>query len=190
MIVILDVTNPALSILSDEYVRPLEGIMKRTETEYYSVHLSRFDSIPDEMSGILISGTALADSWYTSVKSVSLLQKWEGPVLGICAGMQILLNHSGGITHPSLEIGMTEIMVRPECEQDPLICGYASFSGYALHQKTVTIPEGWMVLAESDQAPQIVKHITSPRYGVLFHPEVRNEWLIERFVRLSLVFTN
>lgn len=190
MIVILDVTDPKLSILTDEFVRPLEQIMRRTGTEYLTVHISCFDSIPDDVTGILISGTAIADSWYTSVKPVGLLGRWGGPVLGICAGMQILLSHSGGVLCPSLEIGMTEIKVTSTGEQDPLTCGYSGFSGYALHQQTVTIPDGWMILAESEECPHIVKNNTSPLYGVLFHPEVRNEWLIERFIRLSLGFTH
>jgi GMP synthase (glutamine-hydrolysing) len=41
-----------------------------------------------------------------------------------------------------------------------------------------------MALAASEGRVQAIRHRSFPLYGLLFHPEVRNEWLIERFLGL------
>jgi GMP synthase-like glutamine amidotransferase len=46
----------------------------------------------------------------------------------------------------------------------------------------VTLPDSFRILATSRKGPAIIRHGERPVYGVLFHPEVRNEWLIERFL--------
>jgi hypothetical protein len=33
--------------------------------------------------------------------------------------------------------------------------------------------------------PEIIRHREKPVYGILFHPEVRNVWIIRNFARLS-----
>lgn len=46
------------------------------------------------------------------------------------------------------------------------------------------IPDRFIPLAVSDRCVQAIRHRSLPLYGLLFHPEVRNEWIIERFLRL------
>jgi GMP synthase (glutamine-hydrolysing) len=60
-----------------------------------------------------------------------------------------------------------------------------SFSAYELHTLACTDPGFLEVLAVSDRCIQVVKHPTRPVYGVMFHPEVRNEWVVKRFLSLT-----
>jgi GMP synthase (glutamine-hydrolysing) len=96
--------------------------------------------------------------------------------------MQMLLSHTGGEIVSRTEIGMIPITLTARGRKDALTRGKEYFSGYALHQYTVIQTRIWHVLARSEKAAHIVRHDTYPWYGVLFHPEVRNEWIIERFV--------
>lgn len=185
MILILDLTDPMLPVLHDEFVSPIIRLVKQLSGSVFSTHLSDLIVPSYPISGIIICGTALADTWYKSQSLEPVFKRWNAPILGICAGMQILVCESGGKCIPSLEIGMEPITLTSAGKEDTLTRGKGDFSGYALHQYTTTIPESWIVLAVSKNGPEIVKSTKSLRYGILFHPEVRNEWIIERFITIT-----
>jgi len=103
------------------------------------------------------------------------------PVLGICAGMQVLVRAYGGDVHPRAGIGMAEQQV---IAPDPLLTGKDRFPAYELHSLSVAQPTSFRVLGISPSGVQIIRHQYRPAYGVMFHPEVRNEWLIRRFLSL------
>ena len=185
MILIIDLTNPDLPVLIDEFVSPVSRIVHQCGQE---TCIARIEAEPStthpSCTGIIICGTALADTWYRS-HHLPLLMGWTGPIFGICAGMQMLLSETGGEMVPLTEIGMIPIRSTERGETDNLMNGKDEFSGYALHQNTATLSPLWIPLAVSDATVQVVKHCINPWYGVLFHPEVRNEWIIERFVALA-----
>ncbi len=53
-----------------------------------------------------------------------------------------------------------------------------------MHDCAVQVPDRFIPLAVSDRCVQAIRHRSLPLYGLLFHPEVRNEWIIERFLRM------
>ena len=85
----------------------------------------------------------------------------------------------GGGTVPCCEIGMVDIRV---IAPDPLFAGVTGFPAYELHERAVETPTGFIPLAVSDRCVQAIRHRSLPLYGLSFHPEVRNEWIIEWFV--------
>ncbi len=126
-----------------------------------------------QADSIIITGTALADFVYLKQKW-DWLKTFKKPVLGICAGMQVLALAHGGKLVNQERIGVHPVTViepNPFCEGD--------FSAYFLHTKGV---EGLDVLATSDNKPVMVKVKGKEQYGCLFHPEVLNEEIIKRFV--------
>jgi GMP synthase-like glutamine amidotransferase len=187
MIQVIDLTDPKYTLLSDEFVLPVFRILKDLGISASIDHISTITSISDNVTGIVICGTALADLWYSTIPLPASLIEWNRPVFGICAGMQILLYLDGGEIASDLEVGMTDIILTPDGLSDPLTEGKELLAGYSLHQKTVVIPKSWKILGITNdelKRPQIVKSRLYPKYGVLFHPEVRNEWLIKRFVQI------
>jgi GMP synthase (glutamine-hydrolysing) len=56
--------------------------------------------------------------------------------------------------------------------------------GYHLHNYAATMPERFICLAGEAYAPEAFQHCTLPIYGIIFHPEVRNRWILERFAHL------
>jgi GMP synthase (glutamine-hydrolysing) len=185
MILILDITHPGITVLYDEFVAPVERIVQACNHPVRVVRIDTLQTVVHRCTGLIICGTALADSWYRTQELFPLLGGWTGPVLGICAGMQMLLLETGGTGVPLTEIGMIPIQVTETGTWDILMQGKDEFSGYALHQYTVTRSPLWMSLARSTLTDQVVRHCIYPWYGVLFHPEVRNEWIIERFVAMT-----
>jgi len=186
LILVLDISNPVVPVLCDEFVSPVARIIEQKGISVKKIHISDLIQIKHKVTGIIICGTALADSWYKDKRIEPLVSRYNVPILGICAGMQMLLSESGGVVIQSLEIGMIPVTLSCDGKEDILTKGKDEFSGYALHQYATTIPETWTVLAHSKNTAQIVRYSDKFWYGVLFHPEVRNEWIIERFVDITI----
>ncbi|HII85303.1 TPA: hypothetical protein HA273_01700 [Candidatus Bathyarchaeota archaeon] len=52
-----------------------------------------------------------------------------------------------------------------------------------MHNYSLESPKDFEVLATSEKCVQAIKHKSKNIYGVLFHPEVRNQEIIRRFVQ-------
>ena len=184
MILIVDLCYREGSLSAFEFVKPVAGIVRRNEFPLQIRHRSRLT--PQDLASaerIILCGTALRDSAFAGhPQTFAWIKRVRVPVLGICSGMQAMALAFGGSLTPSREIGMTE--VRCTCP-DPLLEGHGRFSAYEVHGAGVVPPPGFTVLAESDRCIQAIRHPDLPFYGILFHPEVRNEWVVERFLTLS-----
>jgi GMP synthase (glutamine-hydrolysing) len=102
----------------------------------------------------------------------------DKPILGICAGMQTLGLVFGGRLQECLEIGMTQVET---LKTNPLFS--SSFKAYSLHNYSIQPSDEFDALAESAKCIQAIKHKQKNIYGVLFHPEVRNQEIVQRFIR-------
>jgi GMP synthase (glutamine-hydrolysing) len=183
MILIVDLSYRPGSLSLDEFVAPVERIVRNEGVPARIRHytdLSQQDIASAD--GVILCGTALKDSGYLEgMEKFAWLPSFPCPVLGICAGMQVLVRAYGGEVHPEISIGMAgQQVIAP----DPLLAGKDRFPAYELHSLSVAPPTSFRVLAVSPSGVQIIRHRERPFYGVMFHPEVRNEWLIWRFLSL------
>jgi len=183
MILLVDLCGKAGSLSLHEFVEPVAGIVRRNGFSGQVRHHLRLTGADlSAAERIILCGTPLRDNAFAArPASFSWLQEARVPVLGICAGMQAVALAFGGALIPSQEIGMTEIRCT---SPDPLLEGHDRFYAYELHGAGVVPPESFLVLAESDRCIQAIRHQDLPLYGILFHPEVRNEWVVERFLTL------
>lgn len=128
---------------------------------------------------IIICGTSLKDDAYLATDP-SWLRDVRVPVLGICAGMQLI-----GLAYGGALIDNTEIGFSKECFTDFLgLDGEQEI--YRLHGHAID----FAALSDFDirsggAVAQAVQHRSKPLYGVLFHPEVRRHDLIARFCSLA-----
>jgi GMP synthase (glutamine-hydrolysing) len=169
------------SLAYTEFVAPILAVVEPFEACTVK-HYSEVES--SEIGGfshIILSGTTLKDfAFLEKIANFNWIKTCSKPVLGVCAGMQTILQVYGEPLEDCSKVGMTEITTK---KSNPLFSG--AFQAYTLHSYTAK-PDGgtFEVLAESAQCIQAIKHKQKPIYGVLFHPEVRNQSILERFVKL------
>ena len=182
MILLVDLCYRPESLSHPEFVSPIRRIVERSGMIVQVVHYLEPDPVPAGISGIILCGTALKDNGYLEhpdrfdwIGEVSI------PVLGICAGMQALARLLGGEVVEAPEIGMTDVAVT---RKDEIIGAERIFSAYELHTFGVTLPPGCRELARSEACIQAFRHREKKWWGVMFHPEVRNDWVVERFVQV------
>jgi GMP synthase (glutamine-hydrolysing) len=103
-----------------------------------------------------------------------LLEAIDCPVLGICYGLQAMAFEMGGEVRPSpsREFGYARLKV---LEPDsPLLKGLPSeLDVWMSHGDHVTsVPDGFRVTAETDDALNAIENLSKRIFGVQFHPEV------------------
>lgn len=101
------------------------------------------------------------------------LAGYQGPVLGICAGMQLLTRFAGGAiearTRPELGFGPIEVL-----DQGDLLRGLAPVAITYKHHSddVVRLPEGFVLLARSECcAVEAIAARERQWWGTQFHPE-------------------
>lgn len=179
MIIILDCTGQDIPLLKAEFVHPVISIVEAAGYETEALPLNT-KTLPHDTKAVILTGTTLMDHQFLKIGLPDQLMHWNGPVLGICAGMQLLAVTCGGSLIPSEKIGMTEITV---IKEDPVFIGKERFNAWELHQSGVEVTGAFEVIARSASGVQGIKLLERPWYGVLFHPEVRNEWVLINFLK-------
>lgn len=179
MILIVDMNWKKDSLGFFEFVQPIVSIVKNLDAcivNHYA-ELSQRDLRNSDC--IVLSGTALKDNVTLSQpEEFTWLRDCDKPVLGICAGMQTIAIAFGLRLKTCLGIGMAEISTM---KPNPLFC--STFKAYSLHNYSAEPSSEFEVLAENGKCVQAMKHASKPIYGVLFHPEVRNPEILQRFAR-------
>jgi len=181
MILVVDMNWKRDSLGYYEFVLPIVEVAQEFEecaVKHYS-EISYADLAG--CSNAILSGTALKDNvTLGQLEKFQWLQTFKKPVLGICAGMQTFGTVFNLKLPRCLEIGMTEVKT---LAQNPLFS--ETFRAYSLHNFSVETSEEFEILAQSESCLQALKHKQKPIFGVLFHPEVRNADMLERFIQMK-----
>lgn len=147
-----------------EFVKPIEDIVNNHKT----IHIDKLKSKDIENAKkIIICGTSLQDNYATKhLEKFEFIKTFKKPLLGICAGCQILQLINGGKIKKKTEIGYYK-------ESINILCLKGEFDVYHLHNYYVDMGKGL------EQTFKKGNH-----YGVLFHPEVRQKELIMNFINI------
>ncbi len=179
MILLVDLCYKKDSLSNYEFVRPIAKIVEKNFAVKHYTEL-----VPEEVKKyekIILCGTALKDNSYLdNLKKFEWLKEVNSPVLGICAGMQVIALTFGSELTEAKEIGMKWIkLVRKNklFSRDLYV--------YELHGFGVKPSNEFEVLAESDKCVQAIKHKEKEIYGIMFHPEVRQEEVIRNFLKIQ-----
>jgi GMP synthase-like glutamine amidotransferase len=179
MILVVDMNCRENSLGFYEFVLPIVSIVKELDDCEVKHYLDVGKDDVDNCDGVILSGTPLKD-----IVTLRQLDKFQWiktcgkPIIGICAGMQTIGLIYGSRLKTCSEIGMTQTTTIAE---NPLFS--STFKAYALHNFSVEPSEEFEILAESARCVQAIKHKQEEIYGVLFHPEVRNQEILQRFAR-------
>jgi GMP synthase-like glutamine amidotransferase len=179
MILLISVCSEPLHYF--EFVKPVERILSEKKVKFISRDYRKVsnDEIIDA-DKVIICGTSLKDNSFLEVlDKFDWIKRYDKPVLGICAGMQIIALKCGAKLMKKQEIGLIDTVFDEE------------FFGlkdkvrvYSLHNNSVSPASlnEFHIIGRSATCIEAIKHKTRPLYGVLFHPEARNKELIENFV--------
>lgn len=107
------------------------------------------------------------------------------PYLGSCYGLGSAVRFAGGLISKerySEEVGFTKVQFNGHWKQDPLLMGLPeSFNAFCGHKEAVqTIPNGALLLANSESCPVQMIRFKNNIYATQFHCELDAEGLIER----------
>ncbi len=176
MTLVIDLCERDLS--RSEFVRPIANLVGE------GARVKRYRDVESEeveaADAVIMCGTAMADDGYTDhLDRFEWLRRTETPVLGICAGMQVIALAHGAWLVPGREIGMTPIV---PTRDNPLIKRPTEV--YELHKYDLEGLVEFRVLARSDRCVQAIAHRERQLFGILFHPEVRRGGVVGVFLDL------
>ncbi|MEM4181851.1 MAG: hypothetical protein QXX68_01720 [Candidatus Pacearchaeota archaeon] len=162
-----------------EFVEPIKDIVKERSFDFF---VKNYRGVCEEdfknCNKIIISGTSLRDNDFLNyIEKFGFLKDIEKPILGICAGMQILGILFKGRIKKKTEIGLL---------RENFLKNFLGLEGqkevWHLHNNFVSFGKDWEVFCQSNGIQKAVKHKKKEIYCCLFHPEVRNKDIIRRFL--------
>ncbi len=164
-----------------EFVKPVGDVLVKNNVKGF---IRRYDCLAkkdlEKSSKVIICGTSLADFEYIGqIDKFNWIKDYGKPILGICAGMQIIVKLFGGELEKNEKIGLEKINFKK---------GFLGANGekevYQLHGLSVIrVGKDFEVYSKSPSGIGAIKHKQKKIFGCLFHPEVRNKELIEEFVK-------
>ena len=178
---ILIISCCKISFSEEEFVRPIIDII-RNFGQKYCVRKYYENICFNKYEKIIISGTALMDSDYLNyIKNFEKLKDFEGKVLGICAGYQILARIYENILSKIEKIGVYRVKI---IRKNPLI-EEKEFYAYFLHRYALRNTNNNLeILAKQNDEICMFKVVSKDFYGLSFSPEVLNKYILENFARL------
>ncbi|HIH39867.1 TPA: hypothetical protein HA219_04070 [Candidatus Woesearchaeota archaeon] len=178
MILIIDLCYEKDSLSNLEFVQPIRRIVESAHKNTKVLHFTELDSETiGHSEKIILCGTALKDNEFVCHRDeFEFLKDYKKPVLGICAGMQMIGLVFGANIINQKEIGMTQILTKDNIFKDKMV------SVFELHNHNITLPRGFTEIAYNDKGMQAIKN--DNMYGITFHPEVRNRDFILSFLKL------
>jgi GMP synthase-like glutamine amidotransferase len=193
MMLMVDLCWKKNSLSRPEFVDPVASALRKAGAEIKVLHYSELTSDQSskqlyrdllECDGVVLCGTAIQDNFYAKeMDKFSWLKdpNYSKPVLGICAGMQVIASAFGGKIIPRPVIGMEKVDIIKDTE---LLGEPRQIEGYHLHNYGAAVPKDFHLVAGSPHEVDAFVHERRPIYGLIFHPEVRNRWIIQKFIEL------
>ncbi len=149
------------------------------------------ESIRPNVAGVILSGSPASVHEPDAPKVDRSVLSLEVPVLGICFGLQQLIERAGGsVARASRrEYGRAPLRFRNNGGAHPLFRGVSdNFLSWMSHGDSLSsLPDSFEVLAESHTGvPAAVRSVSERVLGIQFHPEVTHceygNRILENFV--------
>ena len=150
----------------------------------------------DEVAGFILSGGPETSNIKGNPTINQLIFDSKKPILGICYGMQVLAHQEGGkiINDGKKEFGNAKLTTK---DWSSLFNNLPNqIDVWMSHgDKVVALPEGYEVIASSDNSPiAAYQNLEKNYFGLQFHPEVTHTnhglAMIENFIQVCEIQKN
>lgn len=181
-VLIINTSTKEAPLYIHEFIRPIADLCEKSGNTWRSVNI---ENIPKNIKEkkIIISGTALKDNQFLKYKkNIDKLISLEKPILGICAGAELLLPKNVELEE-ILEIGP---QIVEELNENPLTSNLDGKECYFLHQlgiRAIPLNSNLKALLTTKKGIAAYKYKDKEIYGVQFHPEVSQKQLILEFLK-------
>ncbi len=181
-IVVVSTVTKKILLYENEFVRPITDIILQAGRECNVVHIKDINEkiIADK---IIISGTAYQDNEFLEyTEKIKYLLALEVPILGICAGAELLLPKEIRLENIS-EIGPLPVK---QIQKDTFFSGIKIEQAYFLHQKGIRTLSPLATIEATHVTTKGVaafRYKKKPLWGMQFHPEVDKKELIRKFIK-------
>jgi GMP synthase (glutamine-hydrolysing) len=191
-IVILEANPPSpifdnTSAHASWFVEFLSRLDASLKLDIYQVFRDELPNTVDGIDGIIITGSAKEvydkESWIKSLEQfVNKAREKNVPILGVCFGIQLIAQASGGIVakNPNgREVGTRKVQLTNNAKQDPLFIDIpTTLTAQESHQSAVVrLPPNATLLAQNEFGVQAFRLGNEPTWGVQFHPELSPDTL-------------
>jgi GMP synthase (glutamine-hydrolysing) len=163
----------------------------KVDTKIVSNSISFNDLKKEQIDGLVLSGGAPRIGLDGDLGNCAdYLERAVFPILGICAGHQLMARFFGGTVKPSKtpEFGKVELTI---IKKDRLFNSVPekSIVWESHNDEVINLPNDLVFLAESENCKiQAMKHKIKPFYGLQFHPEVEHtefgEQIFKNFIKI------
>jgi len=172
-----------------DFVAPINHLLEKNGCIYEQIEYRQMlHTDMDCFDSVILSGSPTGDDiTFSHQKYYSWVDTYKKPILGICAGHQILGVRYGAelIRGDESEKG-DDIPVQIKCVEDPIFCGMeGEITTLQMHNDSVTCSDDFTILASSEKCNnQVMKSKDRPFYTVQFHAEISNHDIILNFLRI------
>jgi GMP synthase (glutamine-hydrolysing) len=182
------IVNNALNPNNQEFVNHFKNVLSKPK--FRIVHYKDITKkLRDDFDKFILSGSPLEDKdavhkeldYYRWIKNI------KKPVLGICAGHQLIgkLYGSRLVHNKEHEIGYYKVYIK---RGDAIFTDVkTTMTACELHTDSITLPKQFNLLAHSRECRvEIMKHKHKDIYGIEFHPEIfpTHKRLLKNFIEL------
>lgn len=190
-ILIIDTNYKENSIFKLEYIKPITNIIKNNSNTN-NIDILHYSKIPENINKqnelitkynrIIISGNSLKDfEFLKNLNKFEFIKTTNKPILGICAGSQII----GKLTNQKI-IKKTSIGIEKKIKiinNDPIIKNTPLNEIYSLHNYYLNPDDKYEIILKTT-IPVLIKLKNKNIYASTFHPEIKNKQIITNFINL------
>ncbi len=150
-------------------------IVRRVRELGVYAYIIPYDEVPSEkVGGIILSGSSFSIYDEGAPKPQDVIFDLGVPLLGICYGMDVIVERFGGAVTKASRREYGPAVVRVDVSDVLMSGGIDGTVVWMSHgDKVVELPPEFVNVAHTEYSEfAVIKHRTKPIYGIQFHPEV------------------
>ena len=190
-VLIINTINKNMNLYDLEFIRPISDLITKAGKTFFVKHISKIDGTEKiKTNKVIIAGTTYQDNQFLKFENnIKNITKTENEILGICAGMELLLISENENQETKIELEMIKEIgptIVESLNESELTEDLDGTECYFLHQKGIRTINPNIKNIKATMATK--KGIAGIEFsnkkwtGLQFHPEVNHKKIITKFL--------